>query len=55
MMRQVEWARRVQDMLSFFSEVYPANEAVQVMAELVSDSSEQWSLIKIQNIWVELF
>ena len=25
------------------------------MVELVSDSSEQWSLIKIQNIWVELF
>ena len=26
-----------------------------VMVELVSDSSKQWSLIKIQNIWVELF
>ena len=25
-----------------------------VMVELVSDSSKQWSLIKIQNIWVEL-
>ena len=32
-----------------------ATDAVQVMAELVRDSSEQWSLIKIQNIWVELF
>ena len=26
-----------------------------VRAELVSDSSEQWSLIKIQNLWVKLF
>ena len=26
-----------------------------VMVELVSDSSKQWSLNKIQNIWVELF
>ena len=26
-----------------------------VMVDLVSDSSKQWSLIKIQNIWVELF
>ena len=26
-----------------------------VMVELVPDSSKQWSLIKIQNIWVELF
>ena len=26
-----------------------------VRAELVSDSSKQWSLIKIQNIWVKLF
>ena len=26
-----------------------------VMVELVSDSSKQWSLIKIQTIWVELF
>ena len=26
-----------------------------VMVELVSDSSKQWSLIKMQNIWVELF
>ena len=26
-----------------------------VMVELLSDSSKQWSLIKIQNIWVELF
>ena len=26
-----------------------------VMVELVSDSSKQWSLIKIQNILVELF
>ena len=26
-----------------------------VKVELVSDSSKQWSLIKIQNIWVELF
>ena len=26
-----------------------------VRAELVSDSSKQWSLIKIQNLWVKLF
>ena len=26
-----------------------------VMVELLSDSSKQWSLIKIKNIWVELF
>ena len=26
-----------------------------VMAELESDSSKQWSLIKIQNLWVALF
>ena len=26
-----------------------------VRAELVSDSSEQWSLTKIQNLWVKLF
>ena len=26
-----------------------------VMVELVPDSSKQWYLIKIQNIWVELF
>ena len=26
-----------------------------VMVELVSDSSKQWSLIKMQNIWFELF
>ena len=25
------------------------------MVELVSESSNQWSLIKLQNIWVELF
>ena len=25
-----------------------------IMVELVSDSTKQWSLIKIQNIWVEL-
>ena len=30
-------------------------DAVQVMAELVSDSSKHWSLIKIQNLLVELF
>ena len=26
-----------------------------VMVELVSGSSKQWSLIEIQNAWVELF
>ena len=26
-----------------------------VRAELVSDSSKQWSLINIQNLWVKLF
>ena len=26
-----------------------------VMVELVSDSSKQWSLIKIQNTWFEHF
>ena len=26
-----------------------------VRVELVPDSSKQWSLIKIQNIWIELF
>ena len=30
-------------------------DAVQVMAELVSDSSEPWYFIKIQHIWVEFF
>ena len=35
--------------------VHTVTVAELVMVELVSDSSKQWSLIKIQNTWVELF
>ena len=62
---KVEWA--CQDIMSFFSQHYIllmqfTTDAVQtvqsvelVRAELVNDSSKQWSLIKIQNLWVKLF
>ena len=43
-------------LMQFTTDVVQTVKVVElVMVELVSDSSKQWSLIKIQNIWVELF
>ena len=66
--RQVEWASCVQEILSFFQNYFLlmqfttyAVHTVQsielhvVRAELVSESSKQLYLIKIQYIWPKLF
>ena len=42
--------------MQFTTDAVQTVQAVElIMAQLVSDSSKQWSLAKIQNLWVKLF